>query len=293
MLDQVKAQKGKAFEKLPKKSLEEFNDKRYLQSIKYDGNQIFIVKIGKVVNFYTSDWKPFHLEVVASELKDELTDFMLVGEFMHGCKGKLGDRRKSAILTTYRTNFAKGIANTGIGQMDTNIMVFDALEIKQEALITNIPYYRRVEYATSLTEGLKYLSPVVTQEVFGHQTIELSRAIINRGWEGTMLVEADSHYHIGKRVNHSIKLKSRPTADLECIGIELGEGKYEGMIGSLTLRDSEGRIVNVGSGLDDRDRQYNEDYFISKIIEIEYEQIMETYIQPTYIRIRDDKEKGE
>ena len=64
MLAKVKPQKGKDFSNLPKKTLETFDTTEYLQSIKYDGNQIFIVKMGRVVSFYTSDWKQFHLELV-------------------------------------------------------------------------------------------------------------------------------------------------------------------------------------------------------------------------------------
>ena len=290
MIGQVKPQKGKAFDKLPKKTLDTFETTKYIQSIKYDGNQIFIIKEGRQVRFFTSDWKPFYLEVVAAEVKTVPGDFMLVGEFMHGCQGKLGDRRKSAILTTYRTNFSKKIDNTGLGQLDTNVMVFDALEIKQGVLITNIEYRDRLNYVMEIVGGMKYLNPVVGQTVTGATAILNSVAIIARGWEGTMLVEANSHYHLGKRVNHSIKLKLRPTADLKCIGTELGEGKYVNLIGSLTLQDSEGRIVHVGSGLSDADRNYHEDYYIGKVVEIEYEQILDTYIQPTFVCVRENKE---
>ena len=108
-----------------------------------------------------------------------------------------------------------------------------------------------------------------------------------------MLIEPHVKYHVGKRVNHSIKLKYRPTADLLCIDVEQGEGKYTGMIGSLVLQDMTGRVVKVGSGLSDFDRTMLSGHFINSIIEIEYEQIMDTYIQPTFIRVRDDKTKEE
>ena len=45
------------------------------------------------------------------------------------------------------------------------------------------------------------------------------------------------------------------------------------MIGSLVLKDSKGRIVKVGSGLDDNDRSKKQPDFIGKVIEVEYEQI--------------------
>ena len=50
------------------------------------------------------------------------------------------------------------------------------------------------------------------------------------------------------------KYKKRPTADLLCIDVAEGEGKYDKMLGSLVLQDFEGRIVSAGSGLRDNDR---------------------------------------
>ena len=87
------------------------------------------------------------------------------------------------------------------------------------------------------------------------------------------------------------KYKKRRTADLLCIGTTEGEGKYEGQLGSLVLRDNSGRVCNVGSGLDDDDRLLDD--WIDKVIEIEFEQIIDTYIQPTFIRVRDDKDATE
>lgn len=288
-----KPQKGKAFENLPAKVLKAFNDTEYLVSTKYDGNQIFITKYDNLVRFFTSDWKEFTLDLVANELRYIPGDFILVGEFMHECLGHLGDRRNSAILTTYRTNFNKKISNIGLGQIGTNIKVFDALDIVIGVPITQVKYRKRLVRAENICNGLKYISVIKTQRMSGKEAKTFLKVQIEKGWEGYMLVEPDSFYEIGKRVNHSIKLKSRKIVDLKCTGIELGEGKYQNMIGALCLEDKLGRKVSVGSGLDDSLRAFNPDYFIGKIIEIEYEQIMDTYIQPTFIGIRNDKKDSD
>ena len=65
------------------------------------------------------------------------------------------------------------------------------------------------------------------------------------------------------------------------------------MIGALVLEDSQGRRVSVGSGLTDGDRNEHYNAFEGKVVEIEYEQIIDTYIQPTFIRVRYDKTKEE
>ena len=293
MIAKFKPQKGKALDKLPKKTLAILDNTEYIVSTKFDGNQIFIVKEGSSIRFFTSDWKEFELELVADEFKDCSHNFVLIGEFMHGCAGKLGDRVNSAILTTYRTNFAKGKANIGLGQIGTNIQVFDCLTIYNGELMTQVPYKLRLQHANNIIRGRKYLTKILYETMLGKDIPAYTQKLVSKGWEGTMAVETNSYYHVGKRVNHSIKFKYRPTADLLCQGIVPGEGKYDGMIGALILMDSKSRIVCVGSGLSDELRGYHEDYFIGEVIEIEYEQIIDTYIQPTFVAIRRDKYKSE
>ena len=59
------------------------------------------------------------------------------------------------------------------------------------------------------------------------------------------------------------------------------------------LANEKGKWFNkrkwLGSGLGDTDRNKPESHFVGKTIEIEYEQILETYILPVYKFIREDK----
>lgn len=276
-----KPQKGKAFEKLPARNLAAFNNKLYLCSIKYDGNQIFIDKKDNRVRFFTSDWKEFNLAHIANELKANEGDFTLAGEFMHDCSGKLGDRRYSAKLTTYRTNFAKGITNLKADELKANIQIFDMPSLADR------PYAERILRVEELELGS--LKVVRTEIMSGAQALKKVSELTNQGWEGLMLVEPDTLYHQGKRVNHAIKLKQRKTVDLLCIGVEEGIGKCNG-IGALVLKDKAGRIVKVGSGLDYAGDTRDGNKFIGKVIEIEYEQLMDTYIQPVFKAIRDKED---
>jgi len=283
-----KPQKGKAYENLPNKSIESFDSSTWLVSTKYDGNQVFITKQNGKVRMFTSDWKEFYIKLVADEVHTLPGDFVLIGEFMHNCSGKLGDRVRSAILTTYRTNFSKGIRNAPTLEMNSNVRVFDILYYTPSCshLITELPYETRIKHASLALSTTKLLRPIQYIKATGTEAKEFAKKLVCEGWEGVMCVSPHSYYVAGKRVNNSVKIKFRKTADLRCIGVEDGEGKYEGMIGSLVLQDSKGRTVSVGSGLDDDQRTGN---YIGKVIEIEYEQIMDTYIQPTFIRVRDDK----
>lgn len=296
----IEAQKGKALDKLPKKESESFDTAIFSVSTKYDGNQIFIVKRNNKVTWFTSDCKQFDIPGLGTELLHNKSDFILVAEFMYNCEGKLGDRKHSAILTTLRTCWNKSIANPlSFKEELCNIKVFDCIPYLVTDLCSFLQYdllqENRLEVASLLFFPVQ-ISKTKSKLMTGAEAKLYSKKLVNEGWEGVMCIDPKSKYQSGKRVNYSVKLKYRKTADLLCIDVVAGEigSKYENSIGALVLQDSEGRIVSVGSGLDDKDRKPElADYYIGKIIEIEYEQIMDTYIQPVYVQVRLDKVSGD
>ena len=296
----IEAQKGKALDKLPKKEAESFDTDIFAVSTKYDGNQIFIVKRNNKVTWFTSDCKQFDIPGLGTELLHNKSDFILVAEFMYNCEGKLGDRKKSAILTTLRTCWNKSIVNPlSFKEELCNIKVFDCIPYVVTDLCSFLHYdlaqENRLEVASLLFFPAQ-ISKTKSKLMTGAEAKLYAKKLVNEGWEGTMCIDPKSKYQAGKRVNYSVKIKYRKTADLLCTDVVAGEigSKYENSIGALVLQDSVGRIVSVGSGLDDKDRNPGlADYYISKIIEIEYEQIMDTYIQPVYVQVRLDKQKAD
>lgn len=155
-----KPMKGKQFDKLPKKTLDKFDCTHYIVSTKYDGNLIFIVKEGSEVRFFTSDWKEFYVPHIADDLGVNEGNFTLIGEYMHNCDGKLGDRTKSAKLTTYRTNFAKGLDNNPSDEVKTNIKLFDYVD-------TSLTYEQRLEklHSLKLMKGLEVIDHIDRKSV--------------------------------------------------------------------------------------------------------------------------------
>lgn len=278
----IKQCKGKDLDNVSKSKLLE---RGWLSSIKYDGNYVQIHKQGNSVRFFTSGGKEFYHELVADSLvkNNPNLDFIIETEFIGSSQGKLGDRVKAAKLTTYRTNFEKGLANVGLNTNRDTFIVFDVI-------ILNWTFEGRLAWLLNVFKGSEQVRLVSFEYV---DKLELAKCkakeLVDLGYEGLFLKHINHVYQPGKRVNEAIKLKYRKTADLLCIDIEPGEGKYIDMIGSLVLQDKEGRTVSVGSGLDDSMRGLPKDCFINKIVEIEYEQIIDTYIQPTFVRVREDK----
>jgi len=279
----IKQCKGKDLVKVPKSKLED----RFYHSIKYDGHYVQIHKAGDNVRFFTSSGKEFYVKNVAEELIENNPgrDFILEAEYINTSSGKLGSRGYSAKLTTYRTNFEKGIETNAID--NERFMVFDCID-------TMLSFEDRLCW---ILEELDYGKHCELVDFSGIDTLEEckneAKLVVKDDYEGLYLKSPNHMYREGKRVNDAIKLKLRPTADLLCRSVLSGDGKYMGMVGSLVLQDKAGRSVQVGSGLSDEQRGLPNEYFIGKVIEIEYEQILATYIQPTFIRVRDDKTKEE
>jgi len=286
--------KGKDLGKVSKSKL--LQDGWY-PSIKYDGNYVQIEKIGNIIKFWTSGGKQFYIDHIADELlnRNPNTDFIIECEYIGSSSGKLGDRTKAAKLTTYRTDFSKGLKSITIPGNDI-FKVFDCIYYKeyegQSMINFEYPFRIRKQFLKLINFGTHIEAVSDFNKPFSLNTIKL-KTFIDEGYEGLYLKHEDHMYEPGKRVNTAIKLKHRPTTDLLCIGYEDGTGKYLGMIGSLILVDSYGREVSVGSGLSDHERSKDFEYFKDKIIEIEYEQIIDTYIQPTFIRVREDKTEGD
>lgn len=77
--------------------------------------------------------------------------------------------------------------------------------------------------------------------------------MVNKGKEGIMLIRQDNIYQ-PKRVKTILKYKKEIEGECEVIDYLEGTGKYEGMLGKLRCRLSNGKEFNVGSGFSDVQR---------------------------------------
>jgi len=276
----VKQNKGKDLHKVPKSKL---SQGPYFVSKKYDGHYVQVQKIGEDVRFHTSGGKEFYLTDMAEYIKEHFRgNFHIECEFNYNCGGRLGDRGKSAILTTYRTNYYKGLNTQGNSGKD----IFRVLDL----IGTDSHFSTRYQTIVEMFDGQEWFMIPKQILVENLETAQnLAKEYVKMGYEGAMLKTPRHVYTPGKRVNSIIKIKPRLTADLLCVGVTDGTGKYENMIGSLVLRDSKGRIVKAGSGLSDEDRNQWSTWFVGIVYEIEYERIDDTYIQPIIKHRREDK----
>lgn len=292
-MNYIHRSKGKDFAKVPKSKLLQTG---WYPAIKYDGNYIQIHKKGEEVKFFTSGGKEFYIDYIAEGLikLNPNINFTIECEYIADTNGKLGSRTKCS-TGHFRSQFSKGLPSNAI-QGKTKFKVFNVLVFEHKGNTDNILknkmfkdkifYLKQIKLCEGLSLAGYYDKP------FNLNNIDY-KSLVKEGYEGLFIfheTHIDTPVERDRRVNTAIKLKSRPTADLLCIDVEAGTGKYVEMIGSLVLKDSLGRIVKVGSGLSDEQRNLDiTDYYLGKVIEIEYEQILDTYIQPIFKCVRKEK----
>ncbi len=249
--------------------------------IKYDGNYVTVRVESGIATFTTSGGLNYTHTDSAGDFFNNLSDGVYIAERI-GRDGRLGTRRYCNLRGSKSAQ-----TSTGHSYRVHDFISLTAYDLGE----TKEPYKDRLFGITDIP--LEYQSSGFF--IFGSGELDdhLDR-VVNTGYEGLMLKDPEWRWRDTKsRKIECAKYKKRPTADLLCIGTLDGGGKYEGLLGSLLLVDSKGRKVYVGSGLSDSDRHKPTEFFTGKVIEVEYEQIIDTYIQPTFIQIRDDKTKEE
>lgn len=91
------------------------------------------------------------------------------------------------------------------------------------------------------------------------------------GNEGVMINDSNGYYE-AKRSRKLLKCKTFFTVDLEIIGFEEGNNKYENMLGKVIVL-YKGSPLKVGSGFSDAEREkiwLNQDKYLGRICEVSY-----------------------
>ncbi|WP_077669096.1 DNA ligase [Salinivibrio costicola] len=92
--------------------------------------------------------------------------------------------------------------------------------------------------------------PVANDQALADRLAQITDA----GGEGLMLHHPESLY-LGARVDSLVKLKAYQEVDVSVVGMNPGQGRLTGMMGSLQVQMADGTVFNVGSGFTDQQRQ--------------------------------------
>lgn len=307
--------------KLDEKALERFDSMPdgFLIQKKSDGQFSYIIIQDGEVSFLTRAGTQWTSDKLSKELK-HLPNCVIVGEALIIEDGKVFDRKtgnglltkfikRESTLATLEDRAKSGRTKAKLDLAEKrdefnwidsgiNFQVWDSLTFSEfgNGLSTR-PYTERFGEAIRLSFMTQSLQPIPSYRVYSMKEAQaIADEYISEGFEGAVVKKLDTIWEDGTSKD-MVKIKEVYDADLYCVGIKLGKGKYEGKIGSLILQTTCGRIeVDCGSGLTDLDRNKHPDEFIGKIIEIQYNKFIQSkkdkpaslYL-PRFVEVREDK----
>jgi hypothetical protein len=155
----------------------------------------------------------------------------------------------------------------------------------------------------NLGDNLKYLTAVVETKIVNnsYEAQKVFENYYSQGQEGIILKDSEGIWE-NKRSKGQVKYKGELECDLMCTNWIPGSGKYKGMLGSLELRSSDGKInVSVGTGFtDDMRKSIRPEDVINKIIAVKYNARItsknnaeDSLFLPVFIEIREDKQTAD
>ena len=83
---------------------------------------------------------------------------------------------------------------------------------------------------------------------------EFLKSVEKKAGEGVVVRDGSLNYYTG-RDNNSLKVKSYTDAECEVVGYNKGKGKYENAVGSLSCRMKDNKVLKIGSGLNNKQRE--------------------------------------
>ena len=114
-----------------------------------------------------------------------------------------------------------------------------------------------------------------------------------RGGEGIILKRVEAPYSMDKRNFDLMKIKEEVTLDLLVVGLENGQGKYDGCVGALVCKDQKGNTHHISGMTDDQRWEWvrNESAIIGKVVEVKAMKVNKdgSLREPRFKAIRYDK----
>ena len=317
--------------KLDEKALERFDSipDGFLAQAKLDGVFNYIIKEGNEVYMLTragTSWS-------SDSLKEDMikcSDGVYIGEGLIYKEGKPLDRKTGnglinkfikrestleslyvkidAVLNSDRYLTGKNLKiyneikqkEQEFAEIDKNLhfVIWDSLTLGEfrEGLSTR-PYTERFGEAIKATFMTAKLKPVPSFRVYSVKEAQaIADEYISEGGEGAIIKKLDTVWKDGTSKD-MVKIKAVLDADLLCVDVEEGSGKYKGKVGALVLETFCGKLrVKVGTGLTDLDRAKPFDYYIGKVIEIQYNEFIkskskntDSLFLPRFVEVREDK----
>ncbi|WP_372998769.1 DNA ligase [Sulfurimonas sp.] len=101
----------------------------------------------------------------------------------------------------------------------------------------------------------KYIKTIKQIKIIDKKHLDnFLKSIEKKGGEGVVVRDGSLNYYTG-RDDKALKVKSYIDEECKVIGHNDGQGKYEGMVGSLSCRMKNMQVIKIGSGLNNYQRE--------------------------------------
>lgn len=268
-------------------AVDPLDPEQYALELKYDGCHMIVVKQdGKAYAFSREGNEVQSCNHILREIeRHPIDNFVFFGEAWD-------DRKQHSEISGDFRRFAPAL--------NLWYVVFDGVPLADfERGQCDIRYTSRRWHLESTIAGLSPQARVTLAKV-GKATadnyVEYLRAAgypcvtdgyVAKAWNG-IWIAGDG------KGGEQIKVKNHVSVDIRCIGLEMGEGKFAGMVGSLVCEYG-GKVITVGGGkLTNQERMLywaDKSQIVGKIVEVHALGDSQHGVlrEPRFIRIRDDK----
>lgn len=124
--------------------------------------------------------------------------------------------------------------------------------------------------------------PIIAADTWHVESIEeaseLVDELIDQGEEGGVLKDYRLTFK-NDRSDYCIKMKAKYDCTLKVVGVNPGEGKFTGLVGSLIAESSDGKLSVSVSGLRDDERELDDDYWIGQLIRVTFLELNEPSVK--------------
>jgi ATP-dependent DNA ligase len=245
----------------------------FIVSLKLDGGRVAVkVNADGGVSYFSRAGNELNLFGTFDHLFSHTKNTVFDGELI--VKSTTGTEARTVSNGLY-TKAVRGTLSKEESE-SFSIVVWDAVpEDKFNVGFDSTPYRERLKNLNSYMLSDVRATVVECEHVYSLDECEsFYERMISRGEEGAIIKTANMPWE-DKRSKNMVKMKKSDPMDALCIGYEEGTGKYAGKIGSLICQSScSGIKFNVGTGLNDSDREKDPAEYIGKIVEVHYNEII-------------------
>lgn len=277
------------------------NLETFIVQEKLDGSFCYLVKeAGKAPEAITRAGSKYPKEFAEKLTTPRCEGFVVIGElvvidYSADDEGVLLDRKTgNGILNSI-------LKGGGINKnLEFKLVAWDCINtVEFSEGFSKDPYYKRLEMLELVWE-----TPVRTRYVKSlDEAYQIYSKFTSNGSEGCVIKTKDFKWSNGTSKD-CIKLKIEFEMDLRVIGITEGAGKAKGMMGSLTVSSSDGKIVcDIGTGFSDNERMdwwLNSEERIGTVVSVKANDIIfrldskiASLFLPVYVDHRLDKSEAD